>query len=80
MSLLMVHEQMDFNTLKKNLKVSDGNLASHLNTLEKNEYISVHKSFVGKKPQTIYKTSDSGKKAFVAHLDALEQIIKGIEE
>ncbi len=76
MSVLMVNEQYDFNSLKELLNVTDGNLASHLKGLEKEEYISVHKSFLGRKPNTNYSASAKGKTAFKQHLEALEQFIK----
>ena len=77
MSLLMVNERIDFNSLKETLKVTDGNLASHLSTLEKNGYIDVQKKFVGKKPHTSYAATDAGKMAFTEHINALEQLLKG---
>lgn len=77
MSILMVNDFVDFNTLKDMLEVSDGNLASHISALEKLEYLSVTKKFVGKKPQTTYAATDAGRKAFKDHLDALERLIRG---
>jgi DNA-binding PadR family transcriptional regulator len=44
--------------------------------LEKEEYILVNKSFLGRKPNTNYEATEKGKKAFAEHLDALEQLIK----
>jgi len=76
MSVLMVNERYDFNSLKELLAITDGNLASHLKALEKEEYILVNKSFLGRKPNTSYSATDNGKKAFKLHLDALEQFIK----
>lgn len=76
MSILMVNEQVDFNTLKEMLEVSDGNLASHISALEKTEYLEVIKKFIGKKPNTSYQATAKGKKAFQDHLDALEKIIR----
>jgi DNA-binding MarR family transcriptional regulator len=75
MSVLMVNEFYDFNSLKELLDVTDGNLASHLKALEKEDYISVIKSFKGRKPYTMYKAKESGKAAFRKHLAALEAII-----
>lgn len=43
MSILMVNDFMDFNNLKEYLEVTDGNLASHLKALEKDEFIIVEK-------------------------------------
>lgn len=76
MSLLVVHDTMDFNALKEYLDVTDGNLASHLKALEKDKMILVTKSFVGRKPNTSYTITKNGKKAFDAHLKALERLIK----
>ena len=75
MSILMVNKWVDFNTLKEMLKLTDGNLASHLSALEKSKYISIKKKFVGKKPNTSYGVTDAGKKAFAEHLDALEKLL-----
>ncbi|MCL4161413.1 UNVERIFIED_CONTAM: hypothetical protein GTU68_009077 [Idotea baltica] len=76
MSALIAGEQMDFNRLKELLDVTDGNLASHLKALEKEEFIQVEKSFVGRKPNTKYAATKTGKKAFMEHIDALESLIK----
>jgi DNA-binding MarR family transcriptional regulator len=76
MSILIVNEYIDFNSLKEMLQITDGNLASHISVLEKNKYINVKKTFVGKKPNTSYSVTEKGKKAFKEHLDALERLIK----
>ena len=76
MSTLMVNDKIDFNNLKEMLNLSDGNLASHISALEKSGYVKIEKKFMGKKPNTIYKVSAAGKKAFVQHLDALEELLK----
>ena len=76
MSVLMVNDRYDFNSLKELLDTTDGNLASHLKGLEKEEYILVHKSFLGRKPNTNYEATEKGKTAFKQHLDTLEKLIK----
>jgi len=76
MSILMIHEKVDFNTLKETLKLTDGNLASHLRALENKEYVEFSKGFSGRKTQTFYKTTKLGKQAFTEHINALEQLIK----
>ncbi len=75
MSVLAVNDMIDFNALKEYLDLTDGNLASHLKALEKEEYITVEKSFIGKKPNTKYLLTKVGKRAFDEHLKALEQLI-----
>ena len=75
MSALMVNDYMDFKSLKELLGVTDGNLASHIKALEKEDFINVDKQFIKKKPNTRYSASKIGKKAFNDHLDALEKLI-----
>lgn len=75
MSVLAVNEYYEFNSLKELLNVTDGNLASHLKALEKEEYIEVVKGFNGRKPNTKYYASGKGKAAFVKHLNTLEKLI-----
>lgn len=76
MSALAVNDTLDFNALKEYLDLTDGNLASHLKGLEKEEFIDVKKSFIGRKPNTTYFMTKAGKIAFDAHLKALEKLIK----
>lgn len=76
MSVLMVNDWVEFGTLKETLDITDGNLASHISALEKLEYIEIKKQFIGKKPNTTYAVTKLGKKAFNAHLDALEKLLK----
>ncbi len=76
MSVLMVNDWVDFNTLKELLDVTDGNLASHIKALEAEQYIEIKKQFIGRKPNTSYAATALGKKAFNDHLDALELLLK----
>lgn len=75
MSALAVNDTLDFTSLKEYLDVTDGNLATHLKKLEKEEFIGVEKSFIDNKPNTQYSMTPEGKKAFEEHLNVLEQII-----
>lgn len=72
----MVNESADFSTLKELLGVTDGNLASHTKALEAENYISVEKQFIGKKPNTSYKATQEGRTAFKNHIEALEKLIQ----
>lgn len=78
MSAVLVNSEVNFNELKELIQVTDGNLASHLKTLEDSQYIKVKKGFIGRKTNTTYAVTRSGEKAFKAHLEALEQMIKNI--
>ena len=72
----MVNAEVSFNVLKELLDITDGNLASHLKTLEETGTIKVQKGFIGKKTNTTYVVSKAGEKAFKAHLEALEKMIR----
>lgn len=76
MSALMVNDFLDFNSLKDLLGVTDGNLASHLKSLEKSEYINYKKEFLNRKTNTSYSATKSGKDAFKKHINAIEQLLK----
>jgi DNA-binding MarR family transcriptional regulator len=76
MSALLVNDKIDFISLKDLLGVTDGNLASHLKNLEKKEYISFEKEFVNRKPNTTYRATENGKRAFKVHINAIENLLK----
>ncbi len=76
MSALMVNDTLDFNYLKELLALTDGNLASHLKGLEKEGFVAVEKTFIGRKPNTQYKVTTAGKTAFKLHIQALEELIR----
>lgn len=67
----------DFNELKAKLQATDGNLSVHLRKLEDAGYVTVDKSFVGRKPRTAVSLSDSGRSAFVRYLDAMQKLVAG---
>ncbi len=79
MSTLLVNDTISFNDLKGLIDVTDGNLASHLKTLEESGYIKVHKGFIGRKTNTLYQVTKTGEKQFRQHLNALEKMIKGMK-
>ena len=64
-----------FQDLKAELEMSDGNLITHLRTLEQAGYISGEKLTGDGRPQTLYTLTAEGKKAFEDYLSILEQIL-----
>ena len=76
MSVLMINDAYDFNSLKDTLDVTDGNLASHLKALEEKGMIQVNKQFIGRKPNTSYSATETGIAEFQKHIKALENLIK----
>ena len=74
MSVLVVNDNIDFNALKDLLEVTDGNLASHIKSLEKIKYLSVEKRFLGKKPNTKYRATAMGRENFKKHIEAIARL------
>lgn len=75
MSFLAAARSAEFTELKTQLKVSDGNLSTHLKKLEEADYINVSKQFMGKKPQTVVAISEKGDAAFRAYVEGLGKMI-----
>ena len=74
MTLLATRVEWYFQDLKAALKMSDGNLITHLRALYKVGYVSMSKEVKGR-PQTKYALTKDGKKAFESYLALLEEII-----
>lgn len=79
MSALMVNEAVSFNELKELLDITDGNLASHMKTLEETAYVKFQKGFIGRKTNTTYSITRTGEKEFKQHLDALTKMIGSVK-
>jgi len=77
-SLNAIHgtDGVDFVELKQLVNLTDGNLGSHLTTLEKASYIKIDKQFVGKKPRTRVHITREGRKAFEQHVRYLREILE----
>lgn len=79
MSALIVNDGVSFNELKELLNITDGNLASHLKTLEENGFIKFQKGFIGRKTNTTYSITKTGEKEFKLHLEALTKMIGSVK-
>ena len=75
MALLASRRIRSFQELKAELKMSDGNLITHMRTLHKQGLVSVTKEIRGR-PQTTYALTAKGRSAFREHINALEEIVK----
>lgn len=73
-------EKMEFGHLRALLDATDGNLATHLNVLEKAEYVEIGKDFVGKKPRTRVALTAKGRKALRAHVAYLRSVLDGMPD
>ncbi len=75
MSALVVNESLTFAELKSLFDVSDGNLSAHARKLENAGYLSCHKSFDGRRPQSLYRLTAAGRSALKRYLDHVEAVI-----
>jgi DNA-binding MarR family transcriptional regulator len=74
-SLLLGMESADFTFLKEKTESTAGNLSVQIDKLSQAGYITVEKSFKGKKPLTTCKITKSGIKAFENYVQTLQQYI-----
>jgi DNA-binding MarR family transcriptional regulator len=72
-------DPVEFSRLKAVTQATDGNLGSHLATLEKAGYVEIAKDFVGKKPRTRVALTAAGRKAFRRHVDYLRAVVEGVD-
>ena len=75
MSLLIGLESAEFVFIKEKTNSTAGNLSVQLDKLNEAGYISVEKSFKGKKPLTTCKITRKGLKAFEEYVNNLKQYI-----
>jgi DNA-binding HxlR family transcriptional regulator len=75
MTLLATRPSWTFQDLKAELKMSDGNLITHLRTLHQAGYVAVTKEILDR-PQTSYSLTTRVRAAFQEYLSLLEQIVK----
>ena len=76
MSLLIGVDEADFTYIKEQTEATAGNLSVQIDKLEKAGYISVEKTFRGKRPLTICRITDVGRQAFEDYVEALRSYIK----
>jgi DNA-binding MarR family transcriptional regulator len=76
MSLLAASPELSFTELRDTLSMTDGNVTTHIRTLQEAGYVSVAKSYQNKRPLTTCALTAAGRKAFAAYISLLEEIIQ----
>lgn len=76
MSLLAARRDWSFSELKEALGMTDGNLTTHMKTLQKAGFVAITKSFHSGRSLTTCSLTEAGRDAFSKHLDLLEQILR----
>jgi DNA-binding PadR family transcriptional regulator len=75
LSLLVGVEAAEFTWLRGKTEATDGNLGAQLLRLEEAGYVAVEKKFVLRKPQTLYRITDTGRQALTEYVRALKQLL-----
>ncbi len=76
MSLLAATPELSFTELRDTLQMTDGNIVTHIRTLQEAGYVAVTKQFRESRPLTTCQLTTTGRKAFAAHIALLEQIVR----
>jgi DNA-binding MarR family transcriptional regulator len=76
MSMLAASPELSFTEMRDALSMTDGNLTTHIRTLQEAGYVSVAKTFQNNRPHTSCSLTAAGKKAFTNYINLLEQIIQ----
>ncbi len=76
MSMLAAAPEVSFTELRDTLEMTDGNLTTHIRTLQEAGYVAVAKSFQNHRPLTTCSLTGAGRKAFANYVTLLEQIVQ----
>lgn len=76
LSMLMSVEEVDFTVLKSHTGATMGNLSTQVSKLSEAGYIAVDKGFRGKRPYTLLRMTETGRKAFNEYVEVLQEYIK----
>ena len=76
MSMLAATPELAFTELRDTLEMTDGNLTTHIRTLQEAGYVSVAKSYQNNRPLTTCSLTAAGRKAFTGYVNLLEQIVQ----
>ena len=76
MSALAATPELSFTELRDTLGMTDGNLTTHIRTLQQEGFVSVAKSYQNNRPLTSCSLTPAGRKAFAEYINLLEQIVQ----
>ena len=76
MSMLAAAPELSFTEMRDTLSMTDGNLTTHIRTLQEAGYVSITKTYQNNRPLTTCALTTAGKKAFTQYINLLEQVIQ----
>jgi DNA-binding MarR family transcriptional regulator len=72
---LMADDAAEFTALKNKLELTEGTLSVHLRKLEAAGYVTIEKTYKGRRPLTRVHLTDTGRKAFRDYISAMEKLV-----
>ncbi len=75
MSMLAASPELSFTELRDSLEMTDGNLTTHMRTLQEAGYVSIAKSYRNRRPLTTASLTPAGREAFARYVGLLAQIV-----
>jgi DNA-binding transcriptional ArsR family regulator len=75
LSLLVTVEEAEFTWLREKTGSTDGNLGAQMLKLEEAGYVAMEKRFAGRKPQTVYRMTATGREALAGYVAALKRLL-----
>jgi Transcriptional regulators len=76
MSMLAASPELAFTEMRDLLNMTDGNLTTHIRTLQESGYVAIAKSYQNNRPLTTCSLTPAGRKAFADYVNLLEQIVQ----
>ena len=76
MSLLAATPELSFTELRDTLSMTDGNITTHIKTLQQAGYVGVTKSVQNNRSLTTCALTAAGRSAFKEYVELLEQIVR----
>jgi DNA-binding MarR family transcriptional regulator len=80
LTYLYVVESADYVFLLRLTGLTWGNLATHLNRLEEAGYITITKTFKGKKPHSTVSLTEEGRAAFKQYKESMQQVLDDLPD
>jgi DNA-binding MarR family transcriptional regulator len=74
-SMLAASPELSFTELRDALDMTDGNLTTHIRTLQESGYVSVAKSYQRNRRLTTLSLTAAGRRAFADYVTLLERIV-----
>ncbi|MFB3854735.1 MAG: winged helix-turn-helix domain-containing protein [Vicinamibacterales bacterium] len=76
MSMLAASPELSFTELRDTLEMTDGNLTTHMRTLQEAGYVSIAKTYRNRRPLTTVTLTAAGRRAFANYVTLLERIVE----